>query len=364
MTTTEPTTHEPTKLELLTHDMLAAIQYAFDRYVVFPSEEARDSVVLWAAHTWVYREFETTPRLSIRSTEYGSGKSLVLDILDEICLKAEKGINLTPGTMWRLLGAGDVTILYDEVDTVFGKRGSSSSHQERRAVMNEGHKSNGTVLRCVGSEDVKHFNVFAPMALAGVGRLPASIASRSVEIIMRRKRAGDPKVQPFRLKFAKDVLDRARRLCEHWADKAMFELRMAMPELPDEIQNRAADVWEPLIAIADLAGPEWAERARKAAVTLTQEANEEPPSIGVQLLTDLRQIFGEHESLWTHEILGQLVAMKDRPWTPRTMNPRTLAKLVGEYGAAPEMIRRGDRTARGYYRDNFEQAWQWYLDEM
>ena len=363
MTTTEHLeVHEPTQLEALTYEALTAVQHVFDTYVTFPSEEARDAVTLWTLHTWVYREFETTPRLSVRSTEYGSGKSLVLEIISEIALNPLMAINLTPGVMWRTLDGGNVTILYDEVDTIFGKRGSSTSHQERRAIINAGHRANGKVPRCVGSEDVKHFNVFAPMALAGVGRLPESIATRSVEVVMRRRRSGDPEIKPFRLKFARDTLNRAKRLCERWADKAAFELRLSMPELPDSIDNRKADVWEPLIAIADLGGSEWASRAREAAVVLTKEANEEPPSIGVQLLTHLRSVFADHESRWTHELLGELHSMEDGPWTPRNMTPRTLARVLGEYGIEPVMIRRGDRTARGYYRDDFVQPWSWYVD--
>lgn len=363
MTTTETLDiHEPTQLELLTTEVLATVQHIFDSYLVFPSEEARDSVVLWTLHTWVYREFETTPRLSIRSTEYGSGKSLVLEILSELALNPLMAINLTPGVMWRTLDGGNVSILYDEVDTIFGKRGSSTSHQERRSIINAGHRANGKVPRCVGAEDVKNFSVFAPMALAGVGRLPDSIATRSVEIVMRRRRAGDPEIKPFRLKFARDALNRAKRLCERWADKAAFELRLSMPELPESIENRKADVWEPLIAVADLAGTDWAQRAREAAVVLTKEANEEPPSIGVQLLTDLRTSFADYDSRWTHEILGALHTMKDGPWNPRNMTARTLAKLLDEYGIEPVMLRRGEKTARGYRREDFVEPWGWYVD--
>lgn len=364
MTTTEPIDlHEPTTLEQLTTESLDSIQRIFDSYVVFPSPEARDAVVLWAAHTWVYREFETTPRLSIRSTEYGSGKSLVLEILSEVSLNGVMAINLTPGVMWRTLDGGNVTILYDEVDTIFGKRGSSTAYQERRAIINAGHRSNGKVPRCVGSEDVKNFSVFAPMALAGVGRLPDSIATRSVEVVMRKRRAGDPEVRPFRMKFARDALERARRLCEGWADKAAFELRLSMPELPEGIEDRKADVWEPLIAVADLTGDEWAKRARDAAVLLTQEAAKEPPSIGAQLLADIRTVFEGHMERFTYEILGGLHTLEGSQWTERNMTSRTLAKLLGEYGIEPVMLRRGEKTARGYRRADFMEPWSWYVLE-
>lgn len=352
---------QPTKLEALTTEALDTVQRIFDTYVVFPSPEARDAVVLWTLHTHAFKEFETTPRLSVRSNEYGAGKSRVLDILARVVPNPLYAVNVTPGVMWRILDGGNCTILYDEVDTIFGKRGSSTAYQERRAIINVGHRCDGTVPRCVGSEDVKQFNVFAPIALAGVGRLPESIATRSVEVIMRKRRAGDPEIKPFRLKFAKDILERARKLCELWAKEAAFELRLSVPELPRGIEDRKADVWEPLIAISDLAGDEWPLRARTAAVKLTAESAKEPPSIGVQLLADLKGIFGGEASMWTWELLAQLHELEDRPWNERNMDARKLAKLLGEYGVEPVMLRRGEKTARGYRSEDLEEPWGWYV---
>ncbi len=60
-----------------------------------------------------------------------------------------------------------------------------------------------------------------------------------------------------------------------------------------ELNDRARDAWEPLIAIADIAGGHWPERARKAAVTLAgvHEAEAVDGDVRQTLLSDIRDLF-------------------------------------------------------------------------
>lgn len=258
--------HAGLNLDALTARVLFAMQEQFDNYVCFPSAEARDAAVLWAAHTHVYRSFEASPRLSVRSDDPGSGKSRVLDVIKGLAANARVGINITPAVMWRLIDKGSPTLLIDEVDTVFGKNGSSSSHENLRGIINHGHHCEGVVPRCVGSTDVKDFSVFAPVAMAGLGRLPETIATRSVEIVMRKPREGSPPIAEFRSRDARPGLKAAKLMADEWAGQSAALLSHARPKLP--VRNRAADVWEPLVAIADMAGGTWPARARRACKTL------------------------------------------------------------------------------------------------
>jgi Protein of unknown function (DUF3631) len=129
---------------------------------------------------------------------------------------------------------------------------------------------------------------YAPVALAGLGWLPDTILSRSVIIRMRRRSQGE-KVEQFRRRIHERQGHQVRALIQQWAQEA----EIAWPELPPEIQDRDADVWEPLIAIADAVGGDWPPRARVAAVTLVAASKEIEPSLGIRLLADLRTIFGE-----------------------------------------------------------------------
>lgn len=343
----------------VTRQALTAVQGEFDKYLVFPSDEARDAVVLWTMHTYVFDQFGSTPRLSVRSTEPGSGKSRVLELIAELAPRAVSAVYLEPAVMWRVINAGAPTLLLDECDTVFGKAGSGTSHVGLRSIINAGHRAGSTVPRCVGSEDVKEFRVFSPVALAGIGRLPDTIATRSVEIVMRKRRDCDPAVKPFRLKLAGDSLKVTAGLLGFWSTRAAGPLSVAMPDLP--VADRAADVWEPLVAIADLAGPEWATRARAACTRLVAEASNRPvASVGVRLLTDIRTVF-DVDVLVPAELIQRLYAVPDGSWGGAQFTSRQMARVLAEYDVKATTARVAGTPCRAYLRDAFTAAWDMYL---
>lgn len=338
------------------------VAQVFDSFIVFPNDESRTAVCLWVMHAWVFRSFDTTPRLSVRSAEPGSGKSTVLELVEHLCPNSINAIGMTPGVMWRLMDAGSPTIVLDEVDTIFGKNGSGSAHSHLRGIINAGHRKGGTVPRCVGTSDVKQFQVFGPVALGGLGRLPETIATRSVEIVMRKRKADDPKVRPFRLRFAQDSINVVRRLLESWASLMSKPLTTSLPDMP--VDNRKADVWEPLVAIADAGGEDLAARARKACVVLTTESSGKPTSLGVQLLMDIRAVIAGNGPMFTHEIISGLLAIDESPWTDDNMSGRKLGRVLAEYEINSRMIRRGDKVSRGYTPDQFAAAFDRYLPTM
>lgn len=347
------------ELSELTLATLDAVGEQFDRYIVFPSQEARDAVVLWALHCHVFDSFDSTPRLSLRSKEPGSGKSRVLEILNELVPRPLLAVRLTPGVLWRKIEYDKPVIMQDEADKLFGKRGSSTAYQEQQSIFNAGHRKGATVPRCVGSEDVKEFNVFCPVAFAGIGRLPETIASRSVEIIMRKRRAGDPDVRPFRLRFAADELAYVKAMMEMWAVQAAKPLSRSLPDLP--VTDRQADVWEPLVAIADMASEEWGRRARVACLKLTQEANEQPASIGVQLLGDIRAVFGDGRTVATSQLVSRLGDLDENPW--QEMSGQQISRILTEYDIRQTTVRVPDapKPVKGYRRSDFSDAWSKFL---
>lgn len=332
-----------------TRDALKEVQSVYDDYIVFPSKEHRDTVALWVLHTHVFRSFETTPRLSVRSKEPGSGKSRVLDLAKHMVPGAVMAIDMTPAVMFRTMERGNVTMFIDEADTIWGKGGSGSSHTQRRAVINAGHHMDGCVIRPQGQDDVREFNVFGPMALAGIGRLPETVWTRSVEIPMRRRKAGDPEVKPFRFREAADALKSAQHACESWAGRAGFPLKYARPSLP--VQDRAADVWEPLIAIADMAGPEWGVRARRACERLTREAKEEEQSAEAELLAASLQAFGEDDALPVAEFASRM--RKIEGW--EYVSSRDAARMLADLDIRATTVRFDGRPTRAYKRDDFRE---------
>ena len=146
----------------------------------------------------------------------------------------------------------------------------------------------------------EEIEAFSAVALAGLGWLPIRSYRGSVIIRMRRRHPGE-RVEPFRHRIHAPQGARIREMIETWARSVTFEIT---EKLPNEIQDRDADVWELLITIADAVGGDWPKRARVAAVALITEAKERDPSLGVRLLADLKSIFGVAQEMTTEAIAG------------------------------------------------------------
>jgi hypothetical protein len=339
----------------LTRDALHSVERILDTYIVFPSREARDAVSLWIAHAHVFFAFESTPRLSVSSREPGSGKSRVLEIIEHLVPSPLYGLNITPGVMWHSIEHTAHTMLIEEVDTIFGKNGSSGAYRTLRGIINGGHRKGATVPRLVGSNsDVKQFKIFAPVAMAGIGHLPETIRTRSIEIRMRKRKPGQS-VQPFRLRHAQDALRYARMQLEEWSMDAGELLGHVTPEMP--VSDRDADVWEPLIAIADIAGSDWPERARIACEELTHQDDDGERCPDMPLFEAIRDLFDGHPVVFTADLLAGLNS-PDNAWT---FSPRSLSNVLRNYGIMPTTVRDGDAVAKGYRAEDFQPIWDRYL---
>lgn len=157
--------------------------------------------------------------------------------------------------------------------------------------------------------------------------------------------------------------DQIRGKIDCWAREHARQIKW--PELPGEIQDRDADVWEPLIAVADAIGGEWPERARVAAVTLIRVSKEAEPSLDIRLLSDLRTVFGDAREMPTETILRELHALKKSPWNDlkgKPLNDRGLAQRLRQYEARPTVL--GGGAQRDYKREELHDAWKRYLPPL
>jgi len=198
--------------------------------------------------------------------------------------------------------------------------------------------------------------------MGGLGWLPDTIMSRSVVIRMRRRHDGEP-IEPYRRRVHEPDGYRVRDLIVAWARSAAT----AWPELPAGIQDRDADVWEPLIAVADAVGGQWATRARQAGLALIAQSKEDDTSLGIRLLADCRTVFEEATELPSRTILGHLLELPESPWGDirgKPLDERGLAKRLKLYGVKPRTIRIGNTTPRCYLRADFEIQWRSYLPPL
>jgi hypothetical protein len=354
-------------------DILDDVRRFIGRFCVFPDAHALAAVTLWAAHAHMIEHFHTTPRLVLSSPEAGSGKTRVLEVLELLVPEPLLGVSVSPAPVFRTLAQRQITLLFDEVDSIWSKRGKDDNHEDLRALLNAGYKRGATIPRCVGPKhEVQMFPVYAAVALAGLGDLPDTIMTRSVIIRMRRRAPAEP-VEPFRSRQHDGEGHELRDALAAWAERVGPSTGASWPALPDGIVDRPSEIWEPLIAVADAAGGHWATTARDACVSLCKVALDRRASLGVRLLGDLRTIFGNHAALHTETILADLHRGEDAglapdaPWADlhgKPINVRQLASLLRPYGVSPTKVKVLGRSLQGYRREQLWDAWQRYLPSV
>ena len=349
--------------------VLDDVHHFIGRFCVFPSNHCQVAVTLWAALTHAIEHFYTAPRLALMSPEPSSGKTRVLEVLELLVPNPMFTLNASAATIFRSLAERQISLLFDEVDAIWKSRGSDDNHEDLRALLNAGYKCGAQVPRCVGkNHEVQLFKVFCATALAGVGELPETILSRSVIIKMRR-RAPDEPIEPFRSRIHESEGHALRERLALWLDDAGEAAGNAWPKLPDGIVDRPAEIWEPLIAIADAAGAEWPLAARKACKDLCASAQDRRVSLGIRLLTDLKTVFGAQDKLSTAFILDTLTSEHsglddDAPWSDlygKPIDSRKLARLLRPYGIHSKKIRIDDVTRQGYERVDLDDCWKRWL---
>ena len=343
--------------------------YAFlGRFVVYPSEHAHTAHALWVAHTHLMSAWVSTPRIAFLSPEPGSGKTRALEISELLVPRPVQAVNVTPAYLFRKVGAdeGLPTILFDEIDTVFGPK--AKDNEEVRALLNAGHRVGAVAGRCVAHGATiltEELPAYCAVALAGIGRLPDTISSRAVMVRMRR-RAPNEVVCPYRPREHASQGHALRGRLAAWAAGALT--RITIPALPPEVVDRDADVWEPLVTVGDLAGGKWPHAARDAAVHLSAlgrvEREEESYGIGCWL-TCARYSAPTRQRPRLRSLIGCTRA-DESPWADikgAPLSDRGLARRLRAYGIRPHFMRfEGQpKPARGYRRVDFISTWKIYL---
>ncbi|CAN3128576.1 DUF3631 domain-containing protein [Mycobacterium sp. smrl_JER01] len=350
-------------------EVLNAVETFLARFVAYPSTHALVAHVLWIVHCWFIDAWESTPRIAFLSPEPGSGKSRALEVSEPLVPRPVHAVNTTPAYLFRKVSdeAGRPTILYDEIDTVFGPK--AKDNEDIRGMLNAGHRKGATAGRCVMRGKVvetEELPAYCAVALAGLDDLPDTIMTRAVVVRMRR-RAPNEQIEPWRLRVNGAEAEKLSNRLAEWSLSVADELTGDFwPDMPPEVVDRDADVWEALLAVANLAGGDWPRRAREAAVALVAASKQRAPSVGVLLLRDIRAAFAaaDLDSLTTEQLLLNLNQMEESPWSSirrgDPLDSRGLSQRLGKYGISSK-LHVSERGIRGYTRTQFEDAWSRYL---
>lgn len=332
----------------------------FTRFIALPPY-ADVALVLWVLHTHAHDASDVSPILVLSSPEKRCGKTTTLGLLQRLVPRPLLASNISTAALFRVVEDAHPTLLVDEADSFLAER------EELRGILNSGHlRTSARVVRTVGEDfEPRAFSTWAPKAIALIGRVPGTLEDRGIVLLLRR-RAPHEVVERLRLDRGAEF-EPLRQQAARWAKDNAAALRALDPEVPAQLHDRAADNWRPLLSIAERLGGDWPQRAGHAALVLSGEVDEAEAAPSVQLLADLRSVFGEKNAdrLGSSEIVRDLTDREDRPWSEwkagKPLTQTQLARLLKPFGVQPRTMRLGEGTARGYFREDLDDAFSRYL---
>jgi len=386
--------------------LLDELSAVLRRFVVLP-KWAPKTLALWTLHTYAFQLRDVSTYVGIESPEKRCGKTTLLTVLSELVHRPVVAANISSPAFFRVIEETRPTLLIDEADTFL------QGNDELRGILNSGYTRKTAYVVRVSNESrisgyplidraandadpplpkgegegnvqpatrvrpvhkaqsrsscypargtrLARFSCWCPKVMAAIGRLPDTLADRCIVIRMERKTL-DEQCERLRNLDASTL----RRQCARFVLDHGAQIAIARPEIPTGLNDRAADIWEPLFALADLAAGEWPKLARHAAVALNAVAHETNP-IGA-LLMDILVAFGmaQADRLFSRSLVERLNARADRPWAEvRNGKPITelwLAQQLRPYGVRPRTIWIGEESAKGYTLEHFSNTFRRYI---
>ena len=350
---------EPWPHEVSGATLLDEITYTIRRFLVLP-EYAAEAMALWVIFSHTLDLWSISPRLAFLSPEKRCGKTTALSVVQQLVSKPLPASNITPAATFRSIALYQPTLLIDEADTFL------RDNHELRGILNSGHnRAQAYVVRTVGEDhEPRQFSTWSPVVIAMIGKLPDTLQDRSIVVELRRKTSSDV-VERFRLDKVEEF-GSLRSKIGRWVDDTRLVLSRLESQVPAGLNDRAADNWRPLLTIADAAGGNWPELARRAAMALAGSV--EDSSKATQLLQDIFDLFiGEGiDRLPTHRILQHLNSMEERPWPEwrqgKPITAQQMARQLRPFGVAPKALRMtSSETIKGYEKAAFDDAFARYL---
>lgn len=321
-------------------------------------------MTLWITWAYIVSKAAVSPNIAFVSPLRACGKSTALDIVQRLTPRALSVSGISPAALFRAIEALKPTLLIDEADTLF------RTNDELRTLLNAGFTRGAAgVLRTVGDDlEPRIFSTWGAKALALIGKLPDTLASRSVIIPMRRKRP-DEKTERLRADCDQGFAELRSRIARWTADTDDMIIATD-PDVPAGLSDRQADCWRELLRIADTAGGDWPEKARLAAVAICGRDDGDEGDLGARLLIDLKALFESEpgRTAWpSARIVEYLNALEPSPWPDlvhgKGINANRLAKMLAKFEIHSRNIADAGQRPKGYRVESFADAFTRYLPQ-
>jgi hypothetical protein len=340
------------------------------RYVIFSEPVHPNAIALWVMHTWVIDCADYTPYIYVHSPVMRCGKTRIQEVVEPLVMNPLRTGNISESALFRSIAESKCTLLWDETDSVFGNRKQAESNEGKRALINGGFQRGTHAIRSVRVGDrfeLERFDPFCPKILAGIGRLPETIIDRSISILIHRK-LKTQSCQKYRRRDRALALPIHEKLKAWSADTQLLQtLKASDPKMPNGLNDRQEDIWEPLLAIADAIGGDLREIARTAARALCDNADDD--GYGPVQLAAIRKVVGESgritskdliDGLWEEDgaLPGYLMEGEEPNYKKIG---HWLSKFIKSYGGKPARnLRFDEQILKGYEGSELKQIFDHY----
>lgn len=348
-------------------------QYRSFMYFTNPDTDSL-KLAIWTIATWFVEYLSYSPYVMITAPEGGCGKSQLLDMLSYGSYRAKVASDISTSALYRGIEAYHYTVFIDEADSFLkgqdNLQGALKAGIRRNAVTTRTEKlANGTYRE-------KDFRVFGFKAVAGISARGISdlLTSRSIIVKLGLK---PKKVILKRLDDRLPIWQENKSKCARLAQDYGEWISNYRPEIPLDLSNRQADVWESLIAIADLtdkvSGTNYGEQVRNIAL---EGIKDKVDSIGQELLRDIRDIFREIREedqargvsstvyISSYDLTIKLTVDPTLRWAEyghKGLTAHTLGKMLSEYGIKSFQKKINGKNLKCYCLKDFEAVFDTYL---
>ena len=339
-------------------ELFTEVKNFISRYLILPPG-GLPVIAMWSIATWAVAAFDIVPYLLAHSPTRECGKTRLLEVIELLARKAFRAVSASEATIFRITEKEQPTMLLDEAEALSQKSDRSDAIIR---ILNDGFERGPGVPRCEGEKnEVRFFAVYGFKAIASIKRLWDTVEGRSIIIHMQRKSRTE-NVERFRRKKARrEAHDIARRIAR-WVRDHIQVIESAQPDLPDFMGDREQDIWECLLAVALVIGEDVYYELIEAAKSLRCE--DEDNSTRIQVIKDLKIIFGTKDKMFSETICEELWAMEDRRWPEyrngKKITRNQLARLLKDFHTPnglpirPQKVRIGLEVKQGYRRQWFD----------
>lgn len=323
---------------------------------VYATDAELDVMAGWVVHSYVFEAYFATPRLAFLALTEEAGKTTALNMILALAKNPIKTVNASGPSIFKIIEKEHPTLLFDEVDNMWNPKGTGSSkNRDQLGILNEGAYQDGYVLRADGK-----YPVFVAAAFAGIGQLPKTMASRSIIINMSRV-PDNVDLEDYEPDLFRGEAARIREMIGSWLAERGPELDL-QPIMPEGLKSRKRQITKVLVAVGDLAGPEWSDRMRKALrevmLGITRVTRMSPAEELIQLVASITQ---QDTFLPTGELITLLKFQRDHEnalrWAEWLDSPfvatRTLANMLKPYGIESQQKWLEGENRRGYHAGDF-----------